>query len=194
MVPKSLPRKTPGGELPYGKFPLFKLRRRKLSSCFNMVSVFHSGFSRNKPLVWCGCCKDWWSVFYDSCFLCIAYIQISATFLISFFIVEKEIKKLKICVSAFRCLKTKHHISGFYCWKNKWAFGYKMRLPKRPIVFLFAVKCEILQLYPNGYSFFFTPKYKILQMHPNGHSFFHNETQNFEICTQTAIRFLQQNR
>ena len=194
MVPKSLPRKTPGGELPYGKFPLFKLRRRKLSSCFNMVSVFHSGFSRNKPLVWCGCCKDWWSVFYDSCFLCIAYIQISATFLISFFIVEKEIKKLKICVSAFRCLKTKHHISGFYCWKNKWAFGYKMRVPKRPIVFLFAAKCEILQLYPNGYSFFFTTKYKILQMHPNGHSFFHNETQNFEICTQTAIRFLQQNR
>ena len=141
--------------------------------------------------LWCGCCKDWWSVFYDLCFLCIAYIQISATFLISFFIVEKEIKKLKICVSAFRCLKTKQDISGFYCWKNKWAFGYKMRVSKWRIVFLFAAKCEILQLYPNGTVFvFFYPEIqnftnaperpfvfsqrdtKFWKLHPNDHSFF----------------------
>ena len=35
-----------------------------------------------------------------------------------------------------------------------------MRVPKRPFIF-FTAKYEILQLYPNGYSFFLTAKYEI---------------------------------
>ena len=41
---------------------------------------------------------------------------------------------------------------------------------------------------------FFTAKYEILQLYPNGLSFFYSEMQNFENCTQTAIRFSQQNK
>ena len=35
-----------------------------------------------------------------------------------------------------------------------------MRVPKRPFTF-FTAKYEILQFYPNGYSFFLTAKYEI---------------------------------
>ena len=74
----------------------------------------------------------------------------------------------------------------------------------------FATKCKILQLYPNGHSLFYSEirNFIVLLKRPfvflqwnakfcnssqAAISFFYNETQDFENCTQTAIRFLQRN-
>ena len=76
---------------------------------------------------------------------------------------------------------------------------------------LFTAEYEILQLCPNGHFFFhseiqnftvvpkrlfiFYSEIQNLELFPNGHSiFFYNETQKFEICTQTPICFSEQNR
>ena len=58
----------------------------------------------------------------------------------------------------------------------------------------FKTKYQILQLYPNGHLFFYS-EIRNLELFPKWpFVFFYNETQNFEICTQTAVCFSERGR
>ena len=75
----------------------------------------------------------------------------------------------------------------------KWPFAFLQRNAKfysctHTAIRYFTVKCKILKLFPNSHSVFFTTKDKILKTAPKRPFVFYNEIQNFESCTQTAIR------
>ena len=65
-------------------------------------------------------------------------------------------------------------------------------VPKRP--FVFSQRSTKFYSCTETAILFLTAKYEILQFYPNGLSFFYSEMKNFKNCTQTAIRFSQQNK